>query len=501
MIKFKTGESRKQGILFPKRIEDYLPEGHLAKIVVAIVEGLTIGKIINKYSERGQHAFDPTLLIAILFYGYSIGIRSSRKLAKACEERVDFMYIAAGLTPSHKTISEFRKENLEEIKGFFQEIILIGVKLGIVQMGSIKISTDGSKIRANASGKVSKDEEGLKKLLDEVNEKIATILKEAEAIDNKEDGEYGENRGDEIPEDMRRQEGRKAKIEGAIEELRKEKERLREELHTSKGKVTKKEEKKIQGKKINLTDPDAQYMKEREGCIKTNYNTQLCVEEAHQFILASDVTDEANDKKQLIPMLKQTEENIGEKPVEAKADSGYHSAQNLADAHQMGIDTYIDDPYKQRVGNKNHSYDKVSFLYDAQTDSYICPEGKRLELKSTKGEKSTYKCKECPFCPAKGKCTTAKSRIIIRDKNEQFVEANREKILSEEGKKKYQKRMHTVEPVFGNIKFNLGFRQFLLRGLKKVKGEFNLMCIAHNLKKIAKYGIENNMDLNLCSEY
>ena len=222
----------------------------------------------------------------------------------------------------------------------FQEIILIGLKLGLVQIGNIKVSVDGSKIRANASGKLSKDEEGLKKLLDEVNEKVSVILKEAENIDRKEDSEYGDSHGDELPKGLQKLEKRKAKIEKAIEELKEEKETLREDILKKKGEVTKKEEKEIEKKKINLTDSDAKYMKERQGCIKTNYNTQISVDEAKQFILANDITVECNDKKQLIPMLKQTEENVRAKVDESKADSGYHSSQNLAEADEMGIDVY-----------------------------------------------------------------------------------------------------------------------------------------------------------------
>ena len=161
MAKFKRGVHRKQPTLFPERIEDYIPDGHLAKLVVEIVENLNLQKIIDKYSDIGQRAISPKILIGILFYGYAIGLRSSRKLAKACVERLDFMYITVKFMPSHKTISEFRRENLKEIKDVFQEIVLIGIKLGLVKIGNIKASIDGSKIRANASSKLNKDEEGL----------------------------------------------------------------------------------------------------------------------------------------------------------------------------------------------------------------------------------------------------------------------------------------------------------------------------------------------------
>jgi len=499
MAKFKRGVHRKQPILFPERIEDYIPDGHLAKLVVEIVENLNLQKIIDKYSDIGQRAISPKILIGILFYGYAIGLRSSRKLAKACVERLDFMYITVKFMPSHKTISEFRRENLKEIKDVFQEIVLIGIKLGLVKIGNIKASIDGSKIRANASSKLNKDEEGLGKLLEDVKSQITEILKEAEEIDKKENKEYGNNQGDELPKELKRAEDRKVKIEKAIEELKGAKKSLREEIIKEKGKITKKEEEEIEKKKINLTDKDAKYMKEREGCIKANYNAQLSVDEANQFILANDVTTDCNDKKQWIPMIKQTEENIGAKIDEAKADSGYYSGQNLADKSIQEIDSYIDDPNKKRIDNENYKYDKINFKYDSENNSYICPEGKKLELQNKKDDKSTYKCNECALCEAKEECCPkTKNRIIIRDKNEGLVEANREKIISENGAKKYQARMHTVEPVFGNIKYNSGFRQFLLRGLEKVQGEFNLMCIIHNLKKIWKYCIAKEIDLGLC---
>lgn len=499
-MKFKIGENREQAVFFPMTIEEYLPDDHLAKLLWTIVNMLNLDSIIAKYSEIGQNPFDPRILIVILFYGYAIGIRSSRKLAQSCIDRIDFMYLTAKLTPSYKTISEFRRENLEELKGLFQEIVVIGIKLGLVKIGNIKVSIDGTKIRANASSKLSKDEEGLTKLLEEVKEQVDSIMKEAEEVDNKEDGEYGNNQGNELPEELKKLETRKAKIENAIKELREEKAKLKEEVLSKKGengKLTKKEEEKIEKKKINLTDPDAQYMKEREGCIKTNYNGQASVDEANQFILANDVTDECNDKKQLLLMLEKTEENVGAKIDKGKADSGYHSANNLAEVAEKGIEVYIDDPNKGRVGNENFKYDKVNFKYDDQTDTYICPQGNSLELKSDNGEEKIYECNACGGCPVKELCTKAKMRRITRDKNEHFVEENREKILSEEGKEEYKKRMHTVEPVFGNIKYNSGFRQFLLRGIKKVKGEFNLMCIAHNLKKIATYCIKNDINLTV----
>ena len=384
---FKAGKSRNQMVLFPETIDDYISDDHLAKLVLSIVSTLNTDKIVSKFSNMGQRAYSPRTLLSILFYGYCVGIRSSRKLSKACEERVDFMYLTAKLSPSYKTISEFRRENLTEVSELFQEIILIGIKLGLVKIGNINISIDGTKIRANASNKQSKDEQGLEKLLSDVKEKVACILKEAEEIDQQEDLKFGKKRGDELPKELRKLESRKKKIEEAIQELKKEKAQLRKELIGKKikkgkqGPLTKAEEKKIEKKKINITDHDAKYMKEREGCIKTNYNAQASVDEESQFIVACDVTTECNDKKQLIPMVKQTKENIDAGIDICKADSGYHSGGNLADMSESQTEALIDDPNKQRVDNDNFKYDKVNFSYNADKDTYICPKVVQLKVK------------------------------------------------------------------------------------------------------------------------
>jgi len=290
--------------------------------------------------------------------------------------------------------------------------------------------------------------------------------------------EFGDKRGDELPEKLKQLKNRKNKIKCAIKELQKEKAELKNELigkknkNGKKGTLSKTEEKKIKNRKINITDHDARYMKERNGCIRTNYNAHASVDEENQFIVACDVTTECNDKKQLVPMVEKSEKNL---------------------------EALIDDPAKQRVDNDNFKYDKVNFKYNSETGSYICPEGKLLHLSTSTEEKSTYKCKECMECPVKLECAKkAKYKQLSRGEHEHLIEKNRAKLISDEGRKDYQKRMHTVEPVFGNIKFNLGFRQFLVRGLTKVNGEFNLMCIAHNIKKIATYCEKHVVSLDEC---
>jgi len=440
MIKFKEGLDRNQELLMPSKIEDYLEENHLAKLICAICAMLDLSRIEVKYDERGQHAYDPGMMVAILFYGYSIGLRSSRKLAAACRERLDFMYLAQGLKPSHDRISDFRKDNLEELKEVFKEIVVIGATLGLVEMGSIKVSIDGTKIRANASPKLSKDEDGLKKLLDKTQKEINALLEEAEKIDEIEDEKYGkENRCNELPKKLRSKRSREKAIKEVVEVLKEQKEQMKKDIEEEKGrKPTEAELKKIEKKKINVTDRDAKFMKERQGVIKPNYNSQISVDEKEQFIVANDVTMECNDQHQLVPMTQKSRGNLGESPKQVKSDNGYFP--QLGDAVKAFPETdfYVDDKNRRKddidMEEIKKRYDEVSY------DNLV-------------------------------------------------------KLLSEEGGEEYKKRMHTAEPPFGDMKFNLGYRHFLVRGVDNVKGEFNIMCIAHNLKKIMRFLAEKGMSI------
>lgn len=492
MPKFKEGADRRQRVLFPSSIEEYLPKFHLAKVVLDIVSMLNLGKIKKQYSERGQHAYSPRILLSVLFYGYAIGIRSSRKLSKACEERLDFMYLCARMRPSYKSISEFRRKNLKQIRKKFKDIVVIGASLGLVKIGNIKISIDGSKIRANASSKKTKDRDGLNKLIKGIDKEIDKILEEAEEIDTREDKELGDMRGDELSDTLKKLKDRKANIRRALDELEREKRRMREKIIKGKGKgeLNKNEAKKIENKKINITDHDAKYMKERNGCIRTNYNVQIAVDEKEQFIVGNNVTTEADDSEQLLPMVRKSKEALGNRITRVKADAGYHSQENLERLREEVEEYLINDSNKRKVGREEYKFDKVNFKYDRLEDVYICPNNKRLRFLKARKKRGkdmrVYKCSECEGCRYQSECTRGKYREIYRRVGEEIVEQNRAKLLSKEGKEKYQKRMGTVEPVFGNIKFNLGYRYFLLRGKERARGEFNLMCIGHNIRKISK---------------
>src|SRR3989338_168902 len=399
-IKFKQGIDENQEFLFPKKLSEYLPDSHLAKAISEIVEKLNLSSIKSKYSPLGQHAYDPKMMISLLFYGYSTGVRSSRKISKGCEERFDFSFLSDGFKPSHDRISDFRKDNIEELKKVFRTIVLLGANMGLIKIGNIKASIDGTKIKANASSKLTKDEKGIVKLFEDTEGEIKAMLEEAEKIDEEEDKKYGkENRGDELPKELRSKLSRKAAIEKAYEKLLIQKEEMRENIREQfEREPTEAEEKKIDKTKINITDNDANFMKERNGVIRPNYNSQISVDEKEQFIVANDVTMECTDVYQLIPMLKKTKENIKENPKSAKADNGYFPQLELARKSFPKVDLYIDD--------KNRRKEKINM-------------------------------KE------------------IKEKYSKIKYENLKKLLTKKGEGEYKKRMHTAEPPYAFFSYIL----------------------------------------------
>lgn len=473
MAKFKTYRKNQLHFL-PNNLNDYVPQGHPARVVYEIVEGLDTSAIENKYSSLGQNTYHPKVLLKLLFYGYASGVRSGRKLAARCESDTAYMYLAEMYRPDFRTINDFRKNHLTQIEECFIQVVRICRELGIARMG--KIFLDGSKMKANASSKRSKKKQSYERWLQKVQQDIQAILKEAQQIDAAEDELYGDSRGDEIPAKLHSKQALVGKIKQALSQFETE-----------------------ESYKINLTDPDSRFMGKRQGPTTLGYNCQLSVAEG-QVIVAADVVAESNDRQQLVPMLERTEKVSGEKVTEAIADCGYSSYDNYEYLESKGKRGYIPDPSLTRLQANDfklpeHRYHKENFRYDKEQDIYICPEGKELRLwreRDKKRGKSThkerlYKGNDCKNCPAIACCTKGRYRTITREEREVLQEAMRRRLLSKEGQEKYKRRLHTVEPVFGHFKHNLGYRHFLLRGLEKVKGEFSLMCIGYNLKKIFRY--------------
>ena len=465
MAKFKP-YLKDQLMLFPKSINDYVPGDHLARLICRVVERLDTTDVEDKYSDLGQNTYHPKILIKLLFYGYAVGERSGRMIARRTETDTAYIYLSQMYKPDFRTINDFRKNNLEELSHYFIDIVRLCKELGLVKVGQINI--DGTKIKANAANRLTKSKDDYERWLKKTEQKIKNIFKEAEQTDAEEDLLYGDKRGDELPDDINTEEKLKKKLEKVLKCFRKDKE------------------------KINLTDPDARFMKGGDGKISANYNCQLAVTE-NQLIVGSEVVTDANDQGALKPMVEASEEAVGEPVEELAADTGYSSYENydyLSKSKKIG---YIPDRNLREIPKREpNRYDQQDFKYDKTEDIYICPEGKKLtpynvrrnDAPYRKWRQVIYKASGCAGCPSKLLCTKQPQRTIARDDRRALLEEMRERLLTKQGQAKYRLRLYTTEPVIGHLKHNLGYRYFLLRTLKKVKAEFKLMCIGHNLKKM-----------------
>jgi len=443
---------QKQQFLLPLNLEEFVSENHISRVLNDLIDVVDISAIESTYSENGCPAYHPRLLLKILLYGYLINIRSSRKIEEMTETDTAFMYLAAMQKPDFHTICRFRSTHLDSIKEIFSQIVMLCKGMGLI--GS-SISIDGTKVKANASPKQSKSSDAIEKEIDK-------ILKESIETDEREDQIYGDSTPYKMPEELVDKKYRLEKIKAAKKKM---------------------DEEKL--KKVNITDPDAKIMKHKDGSKKPSYNCQVAVDEKEQIIVAADLVDEENDLHQIEPMIENVKETLGYKPTIVLADAGYFSYDNVQFLLDEEIDAYIPDNfYEVEKRGKTKKFRKLLFTYDEKKDCYYCPAA--LEIPFTriqKRENEPY----CSLCVLKDACTDSKNRTITRDPREHLMEDMRAKLNTEEGTEQYQKRMCTVEPVFGQMKQDRGFREFLLREKRKTKIEFLMMCTVHNIKKIADF--------------
>jgi transposase len=426
--------------LLPPSVQDYVPKDHLSRFIVALVrESLDLKEITASYSSGlGQPPFDPWMMTALLLHSYASGLYSSRRIAKACSERADFMMIVALDPPDFRTISDFRQRHLTALAELFVQVLKLAEAAGLVKLGHVAL--DGTKIKANASKHKAMSYERMKKREADLKAEVDRWLSAAEAADAEEDKAFGKGkRGDEMPAWIADKEKRLAKIREAKAALEAEAEAAAEAEAKARQEAEKKAEgRKKPGKKAkppsgepeakaqrNFTDPDSRILLTKDGYIQ-GYNAQAAVDATAQVIVAHTLTPSMSDQGQLIPLADGIEANLGRKPKQASADSGYLSEANLEALAGRGIEAYI------ATGRAKH--------------------------------------------PA-----TAK-----REPSGPLTKAMRQKLKRAGYRSRYRLRKQIVEPVFGQIKQARGFRQFLLRGIEKVRAEWAMICTAHNLTKLAK---------------
>lgn len=453
--------------LLPPSLNDFVPEGHEVRIINDVVNVMDISSLMKKYEGGGAPAYHPGMMLKIIVYAYSLGIYSSRQIEQQLETNTAFMFLAGLQRPDFHTICLFRVQHAEVLPALFVETVRLCSSLGMVGLGHVAF--DGTKLKANASARQTKDKAGLDKEIARIKEEMKKMLETSAKIDELEDKIYGESNGSEMPKEFRKKEKRLEKLLEARELL--EREKL---------------------EKINVTDPDAPFMRDGHGRIEPSYNGQVAVDTKQQVILAAAISLNPADNAELVPMAEQVKQNVGVLPPQGSADSGYSSYDNLEYAEANKLDAYIPDALLRTLDQNKDGrlkYDKSNFHYDLSEDIYRCPEGKlliRQREQKRKGQPPlvVYRGESCSDCPVREKCTKRAIREVFRDPREPLLEAMRAKLRTEEGKKIYVQRMYTVEPVFGNMKWNGRKLILSLRGWVKVNGEFQLMCLTHNIKKI-----------------
>ena len=421
-----------QDLLLPPSLREWLPEDHLAYFVSDLIDHLDLSAITAVYEdeERGYPPYHPVMLTKVLVYGYCVGVFSSRRIQRRLLEDIPFRVLAAGNEPDFRTIADFRKTHLTALQGFFEQVLQVARDLGTLRVG--RVALDGSKVKANASKHKAMSYGRMREKRQQLRDEVQQLLAQAEAVDAAEDAEYGpDRRGDELPAELQRRESRLKRIREATRALNA---RAKEDA-AAKGQPvdSAKPDPKAQ---YNFTDPESRIMKGPDGFVQA-YNVQVAVDE-QQLIVGQAVTQETNDKQQLIPMITIIEEQSGDTPTQLLADAGYCSDANLTAIADTTIDAYIST------------------------------------RKQTHGERPGRP-GPCPRGPLPKTATR--------------VDRMARKLHTKAGAAVYAARKAIVEPVIGQIKQARGFRQFLLRGLEKVQGEWSLVCTTHNILKLyRRYG-------------
>jgi transposase len=428
--------------LLPPSVQDFVPKKHLARFILGLVrESLDLKEILSSYpSTLGQPPFDPRMMVALLLHSYASGLYSSRRIAKACRERTDFIMIAALDPPDFRTISDFRKRHLKALAALFLQVLKLCEKAGLVKLGHVAL--DGTKIKANASKHKAMSYERMKKREAELQAEVDRMLAAAGASDAQEDETHGNTKtGDEMPNWVADKQKRIEKIREAKAALEAEAKAAAEEqrgVETAAVAEREAEGRKKPGKPAappsdepapkaqrNFTDPESRIMKSKDGFVQA-YNAQAAVDGTAQVIVAHDLTQSGSDQTQLVPLVAAIAANLDRKPGAFSADAGYCSEANLEALQARGIDGYI------ATGRAKHP--------------------------------------------------TANNGKV----GGPLTQAMRKKIADGGFETPYRLRKQIVEPVFGQIKQARGFRQFLLRGVGQVRAEWALLCTAHNLLKLAQ---------------
>jgi len=467
---YKKGENRKQQMFFPPSIDEYVSQDNQVRAIEDYVELLDMIKLgftksaLN--SADGQPAYHPKLLLKIYIYGYLNKIRSSRKLETEIKRNIEMMWLCAGLKPSNKTISNFRKENSKALKKVFREFVLLCKELDLIT-GEL-IAVDGAFLRANASKNQLITKKTVVKDLEKIDEKIDEYLTTIEFSDSEEKKEKNLKPPVEKLSKMKK---RKTKLDKDLA--------LLEEMGLT---------------QYNRTDPDAKLMR-KYGYSQLSYNTQIAVDNTFKFIVATEITPQGNDMRELHKMATKSKKVVGEEvKTTIVADTGYYSANEIKKCKEDNIEVIVPVPNIQKVQKDKGLYSQDDFIYNKEYNHYICLNKQILTqtasstLRDNNIRQYRYRIgsRTCNACPLRDKCIPKKTsyKVVTRTSLSEMVENHIRTMKTQKAKKLIKKRGSIVEHPFGTIKQSLGWSHFLVRGYEKVEGENALIMFTYNFRRL-----------------
>lgn len=464
--------NQRQPFLLPPSLYDFVDENHPAHLINDLVDQLDLTALEARYGTLGQPAYHPRLMLKVILYGFTVGIFSSRKLQRACQENLAFKFLAGMETPAFRTFIEFRQRHLEDIQGVFVQTVKLARALGLARLGAVAL--DGSKVEANTSkhkamsyGRMLEEE---KRLQGEIQRLLAT----AEATDQQEDQEHGpEEDGYQVGEELARREQRLQKIQEAKAalEAREQQEHPGEPIDSK--------------KQISFADPDPRCLTKPGEGTRYVYNAQAAVDMDSQIIVANHIEDSVSDAHAAEPVLERMEQEQGQLPETLVTDAGYGNEDTLASCQQRGVTPVC---ATGREGKEARELGKLELLhYDHAQDRFVCRHGHVFEFahQHPASGTRTYKTAGLATCTC-GHYETADGREVLRVDRSHLAKRELQRIMAEPGHRElYRRRKCTAEPPFGQIKAGMGFRRFLYRGKQKVGSEWSLVCAAFNIKKLA----------------
>lgn len=498
---------QQQLMLLPPSLDELVPKGHIVRVVNDVINRINLEPLNAAYHMAGSAGYHPQMLLKVLVFGYMSNIYSSRKLEAACKESIYFMYLSSMSFPDHNTINRFRGVRLKDtFRTIFEQVVSLLAQEGYLSIE--EVFTDGTKIEANANKYTFVWKKAIATNKEKMKKQLADIWEYAQSVAATEDN---------LPEPPDLTTINKKKVQDTVNTLNQvlgKKENIDKKMKAKLGYVTKhypaniaryEQQEAILGDRnsYSKTDPDATFMRLKEdhmrnGQLKPAYNVQIST--SNQFIVNYTVHPNTTDTTTLASHLEQHEKSFGAAPKSLTADAGYGSEENYTLLEEKKVTAFVKynlfDKRQSRTFNKKHPFSADKLYYNLKQDHYICPIGQKMTYigdrtrKTTTGFEQTvrlYKAKNCQNCPLNGACHKSQGdRVIQINVNLERQKQQADELLkSEEGIARRKKRCFDVEPVFGNIKNNHGFRRFMLRGKQKVEIEWGLIAMAQNIRKRA----------------